>query len=386
LYLCTPPLYLGSELYMRVLHRGRPVVVCTGTTGSGPGWGGFGVGRGGPGPRQPARRGQQEGPHQHEPWRRWLPPSPPITARHASRTAVVSSPELMEHVLSFLAGGMQKARRDLGRAALVCRSWRDAAFGEELWGRVASEVMPSMMPRVSAVGARRCMVERGLCVRDKRAWVGDTWWTNLRLQVEVWDMLDGACLLSAEGRIGLSEHPHELDIKGVDRVEVVGPAFSAASKDPVQRRFASIDDYFRRGGDGRVTDGFYVRVYVRDALTGRQALLWDLNSQQELLCEVVPPEDGMRTHLPEGSRRVRQTEYQPIYSHELPAQAPDAIVMFYVRPEAGQEGVVEADKLWRMAGGDEDHYDDHDSFFIMHFGAGVTEAQLVSLVRGPLYP
>jgi hypothetical protein len=64
------------------------------------------------------------------------PPRPLITARHASRTAVVSSPELMEHVLSFLAGWYLEARMDLGHAALVCRLWREAALGEELWGRV----------------------------------------------------------------------------------------------------------------------------------------------------------------------------------------------------------------------------------------------------------
>jgi hypothetical protein len=106
--------------------------------------------------------------------------------------------------------------------------------------------------RVSEVGARRCVLERGHCHRDQRAWVGGTWWGHLRLQVEVWDMLDETCLLSAEGRMGLTDHPHELRLEGADRVEVVGPAFSAASRDPVQRRFASIDDYFRRGPEDTV--------------------------------------------------------------------------------------------------------------------------------------
>jgi hypothetical protein len=89
------------------------------------------------------------------------PPRPLITARHASRTAVVSSPELLEHVLTFLAGCNREARRDVGRAALVCRSWRDAAVGKEVWGRVASEVMPAMERRVLEVGARRCVMEHG---------------------------------------------------------------------------------------------------------------------------------------------------------------------------------------------------------------------------------
>jgi hypothetical protein len=277
------------------------------------------------------------------------PPRPLITARHASRTAVVSSPELLEHVLSFLAGRKVEAREDLGRAALACRSWRDVAVGEEVWGRVASEVMPAMRGRVSEVGARRCMMERGLCHRDRRALVALRWKWDFRLQVEVWDRLDGLRLLSAEGEVDLWDHPHVLLFTGAARVEVVCPAFSAASRDPVQRRFASIGDYFRRG-PGTVEDGICLRVYVRDERTGRQALLWDVGHEEEFRCEDVPAEDPMRPHLPEGSLLVREEGYMPIRSPALPGQDLHAYVGFYICPEAGQEGVAEVDKIWRGAG------------------------------------
>jgi hypothetical protein len=92
----------------------------------------------------------------------------------------------------------------------------------------------------------------------------------------------------------------------------------------------------------------------------------------------VLPGDPMRPHLPEGSLRVRQADFRPIYSPALPGQALQARVRFYVRPEAGQEGVAEADKMWRVAGGN------HESFFYMQFGDDVTEAQLVCLIRGSL--
>jgi hypothetical protein len=313
------------------------------------------------------------------------PPKPLITARHASRTAVVSSPELLEHVLTFLltflAGGKQEAREDLGRAALVCRSWREAVLGEEVWGRVASELMPAMGRRVSEVGARRYVLKRGHCIRDVRAWVGWTWSITLALEVEVWDMLDETCLLATEGRMGISAHPYVLRLKGPERVEVVGPAFSAASRDPVQRRFASIDDYFRRGPD-TVKAPISVRVYVRDYRTGRQALLWDLACVGELQCEDVPPDDPFSDHLPEGSRRVTQPASLPIYSPTLPGKALRARVGFYVRLEAGQEGVAEEDKIWRMAGGDQDSYGDHDSFFSLRFDDNVNDAKLAFLIRG----
>jgi hypothetical protein len=297
---------------------------------------------------------------------------------------VVSSPELLEHVFTFLAGGKREAREDLGRAALVCRSWREAAVGEELWAPIVSEIMPEMGRRVSEVGVRRCLLERAHCFRDQRAWVAETWLYDLRLQVEVWDALDETCLLAAEGRMGVTDHPHDLSLVGVDRVEVVGPAFSAASRDPVQRRFASIDDYFRRGPD-TVDEPVFARVYVRSDLTGRQALLWDTPyPRRDLQCVDVPPEDLMRPHLPEGSRRVEHLEYLPIYSPALSGHALHATVGFYVCPEAGQEGVAEADKMWRVAGGDQDNYGDHDSFFYLQFDEDVNKAELVSLIMGSL--
>jgi hypothetical protein len=311
------------------------------------------------------------------------PPRPLITARHASRTAVVSSPELLQHVFTFLAGCKREARRDLGRAALVCRSWREAACGDEVWGRVASNLMPAMRRRVSEVGARRCVLERSHCFRDMRAWVGDTWWSGLRLQVEVWDMLDETCLLSAEGKLSITDHPHVMRLTGADRMEVVCPAFSAASRDPEQRRFADIDDYFRRGGD-MVEEGIRVRVYVRDERTTRQVLLWGFLYEDELQCHDVHPDDPVRPHLPEGSRFVQQAEHLPIHTSVLPGQALNAFVGFYVRPEAGQEGVAEADKMWRVAGGDQDNYEEHESFFFMHFDDDATEAEIVSLIRGLL--
>jgi hypothetical protein len=52
-------------------------------------------------------------------------------------------------------------------------------------GDVASEVMPAMRRRVSAMGARRCMLEQGHCHRDQRAWVGSYWRWRLRLLFEV---------------------------------------------------------------------------------------------------------------------------------------------------------------------------------------------------------
>jgi hypothetical protein len=69
------------------------------------------------------------------------PPSSPSNDR-PFRTAVVSSPELVAYMLSFLAGGSRQARREVGHAAVTCRLWREAAFGDPVWGRAAEAVLP----------------------------------------------------------------------------------------------------------------------------------------------------------------------------------------------------------------------------------------------------
>jgi hypothetical protein len=301
------------------------------------------------------------------------PLRPLITARHGSRTAVGSSPELLEHVLSFLAGGRREARKDLGRAALVCQLWREAAAADELWEVVVSDIMSAMAWRVLAVGARRCVLERTQCHRDLRVYVGDMWWWFLNLQVEVGDMLDETSLLSAEGQMLVTPHPHDLRFDHTHQVHMVNPAFSAASRDPVQRRFASIDDYFRRGPD-TVEEAIYVKVYVRDHRTGRQALLWSTYGQGELRCEAVAPDDPMRPHLPEGSRRVTHADWMPTYSRGW---------SFMCGPRRARRG-------WRRRTGCGGWWrataSDNCPAFYLQFTEDVSEAQLASLTQSLLQP
>jgi hypothetical protein len=70
----------------------------------------------------------------------------------------------------------------------------------------------------------------------------------------------------------------------------------------------------------------------------------------------------------------------------LPGQALNARVAFFICPEAGQEGVAEAHKMWRGAGGDQDNYDADGLFIYLHFDEDVTVAQVASLTKGLLGP
>jgi hypothetical protein len=302
--------------------------------------------------------------------------------RGGSRAAVVSSRELMERVLSFVAGGSREAREDVGRAAAVCRVWREAAYGEEVWGRVASEVMPVLGAEGLGLGGdgRGYVMEVGRCMMERRVRWGDEWWEGLRLHVEVWDGGDGLRMLSAEGRLGVGVGDTSLVLKmvGSDRREVVGAAFSAASRDPEHHRFADIGDFFCRAHVEDLPAELCARAVVRDVRSGRRALLWESGKGHEWGWGPIEPETPLTPFLPGGSLRVStHLDTERAIVHPPLRAGGEAVKMgmfLYVRPEEGQESVPVRDKLYRLAGADAEHYDDHDSFIYPYFETGDVDA------------
>jgi hypothetical protein len=116
------------------------------------------------------------------------------------------------------------------------------------------------------------------------------------------DTLDETRLLSAEGRMSFYDNGDEglgLVI-GEDDCEV-GPAFSAASRDPDERRYVGVEDYFFSAYDDRRL--FQIRIYVKDEWSGRQALLWETRDDM-LDCRAMEHDDPLRFSLPQGSLRV----------------------------------------------------------------------------------
>jgi hypothetical protein len=232
-------------------------------------------------------------------------------------------------------------------------------------------------------------MEVGRCLMERRVHWGDEWWEGLRLHFEVWDGRDGLRMLSAEGRLVavVDKNRTNLRVTGSDRHEVVGPAFSAASRDPEHHRFADIKSYFRRAHEEGMPAVLCARAVVRDVRSGRRAVLWESGKRHRWATGHVPPDGPFVPFLPQGSLVLstpvdaeRSIVYPPCGTG---GEAVKICFGFYVRPEAGQEGVPARDKLWRLAGADAERYGEHKSFtrcFFMTTDRGAVGKFICSLL------
>jgi hypothetical protein len=203
---------------------------------------------------------------------------------------------------------------------------------------------------------------------ERRVWSEDTWAAGLELHVEVFDRMDGLQMLSARGplqwEVFEAHGMTKLTLPLLPTVEVRGAPFSAASRDPEQRRFADIDGYFREGYRSEYPSSLCVRVTVRDQRTGRYGLLWEEGEEMDRECgshawgrSVVSRRESMV-----GGR----------------ADGLQCWTRLIICPEPNQEGVAEEDRLYRVATGETIPEDGHHFKFIV---ASTEIAQVGSMVR-----
>jgi hypothetical protein len=202
--------------------------------------------------------------------------------RESSVQGVVGDRDLLGCVLGFVGGATGRERvRALGQMSLVSRLWREECCREALWVGVEEEVVPALWREEQGgrvAGGRGRLVQYGRQLfAERRVWSEANWCAGLELHVEVFDRMDGLQMLSASGAL-----QWEVDEDGesttftlppLPAVEVRGASFSAASRDPEQRRFANIGEYFDEGHQSEYPCSLCVRVTVRDLRTGRYGLL-----------------------------------------------------------------------------------------------------------------
>jgi hypothetical protein len=173
--------------------------------------------------------------------------------------------------------------------------------------------------------------------------------------------MDGLQMLSARGPLEWKVFEETgftaLQLPASPAVDVRGPSFSAASRDPEQRRFANIGTYFTEGHRPEYPCSLCVRVTVRDQRTGKGGLLWE--EGKRTVRDFEDPVGVWGERLPEGAMAVVSLESSMVGGR---GDGLECCTDLYVCPEPDQEGVAEEDRLYHVAMGEDNSEGDSHPF------------------------
>jgi hypothetical protein len=197
--------------------------------------------------------------------------------------------DLLGCVWGYVLGG--SGRQDvcvLGQLSVVCRKWRAVSLQEAWWGRIAEDMLPLLWEEEEHAGQERRsrgrVVQYGRFLKGQREIAYEADWAHgflegLEGHVEVFDRMDGLQMLSMGGPVSFAEREgYDVEMEFLTdspHVQIKNAAFSAASRDPVLRRFATMKEYFRRGYAEEYPCCLCMRVTLRDTRTGRMAVVWE---------------------------------------------------------------------------------------------------------------
>jgi hypothetical protein len=235
----------------------------------------------------------------------------------------------------------------------VCRKWKEVSAREELWVGIEDEVVPALWREEQGgrvvVGRGRLVQYGRLLVAERRVWSEEDWWAGLELQVEVFDRMDGLQMLSAKGALRAKVYGNgdSVILYMVPAIlDARGSSFSAASRDPVQQRFADIEAYFTQGHFAEYPCSLCVRVTVRDRRTGKCGLLWEEGKSVVRTCGT--PASSWKQRLPAGSKGCISTANTMVLgrgdNHGLQCKT-----SIFLCPVPKQQGVAEKDLMYRVA-------------------------------------
>lgn len=295
------------------------------------------------------------------------------TIGSAAGAQVLHDPHLMTLIIGWLFHERHTlaSRLALGQAALMSREWRHISRQTCFWRPLVRELMPvvgdceeSMVQGRGYEGYFACLAQYGKCLVEKRVKTGEgDVLENLEMHVEVWDAgVVSARIYSAMGSIRTTivqgttpEDPLTviLRISGPHRKEVAGPAFSAADRDPVQRRFPTIVDCFQAS---HLLDNplhLCMRVMVSDRQTGNMALVWE--SGKTMKYDVTSCAEWVSDYVPGIAYFVRSAGWTALRrcqadgSWSSGEEELSAYAGFLLQALPNQEGVDETEKKFVAA-------------------------------------
>ena len=227
---------------------------------------------------------------------------------------VVESLDLVARITTFLANESVGARSELGTVAVVCRTWKTVAVLDAYWSPIVKKLLlEARKPPEERLqgGGRGELVEYGRCLVERNVFVGQKWWSGLRLGIEVLDKMDGNRILFVDGPIlvlpALEGGEARLQIQtGPTTRRELGSPFSAAS-----RGFHSTQEYLAGAHAPDAASRICVRVSVTDSSKRRCALLFEEEKQVLIVHEGhwgqyhVRTRDALVVRVPSKSFHVR---------------------------------------------------------------------------------
>jgi hypothetical protein len=247
---------------------------------------------------------------------------------------------------------------------------------------VEEEVVPALWREEQggsvAVGRGRLVQYGRLLLAERRMWSGRDWAAGLELHVEVFDRMDGLQMLSARGALEWEVNEGNawtiFYLPVLPAVDVRGPSFSAASRDPEQRRFADIGAYFNEGHRSEYPCSLCVRVTVKDQRTGKGGLLWE--EGKRTVRRLRDPMPSWEQALPEGAKAVLSQTSSMVGAQ---GEGQECWTSVYVCPEPDQEGVAEEDRLYHVAMGEDNI--DRDAHPFEFFVESTDTAKIGAVIR-----
>lgn len=294
--------------------------------------------------------------------------------------SVLANRDVLSLVFAYLVDNTAPSRRQLCSLRAVCSGWKGMAEEEKYWNGIARCVLPISFEQETS---RSRIMNYGRALINRRVFTADDIWKRLSLSFEVLDKSkERPRLLSVVGNEVVARSALRPDgteyiniiLQGPNRVEVRGEPFSAASMDPLHRRYADIRQYFQQSHREGSPSSLCVRVMAYDKVTGKKALIYE--GGQNLRRNIVEPSPWTIPYLPAGSFRVFEDSYIPITCFSPCPVFAALKIHFYVIPEPGQDlgACDQKDLLYRLAGGDDLRYKEHCSFVGLAMDGGVENA------------
>ncbi len=334
----------------------------------------------------------------------------------AASAQVLHDQAMLLEVMSYLVAPSKDGRAQLGVLALVSKGWKELATSDTFWRAVSIDLFPAWPGAFAAAGGggkaapppaaaaagvglpagafsfqgsnnaatattsaaasslrvacRAHVLCYGKALGTPRYSTTSAWQEGLSMVYEVTDQADGRRLFYGAGPIHVAVGQNViLRLAGVHRHETSMP-FSAVDRDPGQERFPTARDFFKTCHGAQYPASLRIRVVICDQRTGKMALLYQSGKASKRHAK-SPNASYWQDFLPDDSLYIWDAD-SVVFGKE--GQVKLAAAFYVVAVEGQDEDVDDKERLYRIAGGDTERYQQHSSYVSLDFSCTDGEA------------